>query len=64
MKNSTIGKTSVCKKRKRSIFGADIRNIDAPGAEINKLAATIFGKFGVWEQLASLRQLKLDRGRK
>jgi hypothetical protein len=34
MKNSIIIKESVVKKGKISILGADIRNIDAPGAEI------------------------------
>jgi hypothetical protein len=37
--NSIIRKESVCKKGKTGILVADIRNIDAAGAEINKLAA-------------------------
>ena len=40
MKDSIIRNKNICKKGKIGILGADIRNIDAPGAEINKLAAS------------------------
>jgi hypothetical protein len=44
MKNRIVRKKSICKNGKSSILGADIRNIDAPGAEINKLAVIALGQ--------------------